>query len=590
MLQRRRLLAALALTPVAGATGADAASLQDPQAGRDAPGHALTGAFSDIRGAGAKSDGVTNDGESILRAAKEGGVVFPRGVTLVAHDLVVPSYAVAVAGAMITVARGATLTFAAGFWAPLAHVFAGEGVITFAEGSQRVAYPEWWGARIGERELDCAPAINACIEASPITLLQQGAYHIRSPIFVRGHGRTLRGVNESQDAAKPSTQIIIDDAEAPGVVCGRDSASRPDLIDYITLENFAVGRSRPAPASVHLTKAPAGVRLMWCALLHVNRVTVWNHPVGFYVFGCVESYFDQCSALHGDTIQDSSAAHVCGFYLDYSAPLGLAGGNASIYLDRCRAFGHEKTSFGYSAGLASAGGFVDLLISKFETGFQQYGIDLRGDGTDSNSYSTQNCHIVNCFLDSNDYSGVRIQSAGRHCDVHVSGCYIDLRNSKASSACLYLGGADASSDGIGGTITASNCEFVGDYAGVVATNVAVCTLALNTHLDLQAPVAFLRVHDSEVRDVIRLLHPARTPSPAVRLEHCERISVSVSVSGISNAFRGGVSLDGDTRRVEVNVTRIDEGAVGGAGQRVLVDGSPWKGGLLDHGNVVTGAV
>jgi hypothetical protein len=491
---------------------------------------------------------------------------------------------------MITVARGATLTFAAGFWAPLTHVFSGEGVVAFAEGSQGAAYPEWWGARIGERDLDCAPAINACIEASPVTLLQQGAYHIRTPIFIRRHSRTLRGVNESQDAKKPSTQIIIDDAEAPGVVCGRDSSSRPDLTDYITLENFAVGRSRPAPSSVHLAKAPAGVRLMWCALLHVNRVTVWNHPVGFYVFGCVESYFEQCSALHSDSIQDSSAAHVCGFYLDYSAPLGLAGGNASIYLDRCRAFGHEKTDYGYSAGLASTGGFVDLLISKFETGFQQYGIDLRGDGTASNSYSTQNCHIVNCFLDSNDYSGIRIQSAGHHCDVRVSGCYIDLRGTKTSSACLFLGGTDASSDGIGGTITASNCEFVGDYAGVVATNVAVCTLALNTHLNLQAPVAFSRVHDSEVRDVIRLIRPARTPSPAVLLEHCERISVSVSVSGVSNGFRGGVSLDGDTRRVEVNVTRIDEDAVGGASQRVLVDGSSSKGDLLSHGNVVTGAV
>jgi hypothetical protein len=330
---------------------------------------------------------------------------------------------------------------------------------------------------------------------------------------------------------------------------------------------------------------------MWCALLRATRVTVREHAVGFFVLGCVECYLSRCSAIRysaGGTIADDVVA---GFFLDYESDSGFVGGNASIYLDECRAFTSGKIPFPYSAGLATRGGFSDLYVSKFETGFNLFGIDLQGDGAGSKSYSTQDCLVRDCVLDSNAAAGIRIRSAGDHCDVHILGCYVALAGGFASAACLVLGGVDAAKDALNGAITVGGCEFIGDYAGVRATNVAVCNLSGNSYLNLCEPVALTRVRFSEVRDVVRLMRRPPSAHAVVSLSQCEGLTIAMSASGVANGFRCGVSLDHSSARVEVNCTRFDPDAVGGAGRMIELDGSPWGGGpTFGNRNVATGAL
>jgi hypothetical protein len=245
----------------------------------------------------------------------------------------------------------------------------------------------------------------------------------------------------------------------------------------------------------------------------------------------------------------------------------------------------------YSAGLTTAGGFVDLYISRFETAFMLFGIDLRGDGAQADSYSTQDCHIRDCVLDSSAAAGIRIRGAGRHCDVHISGCYIALAAGVPSAACLTLGGGDAATDGLEGSVTVCNCQFIGDYSGVIATNVAVCNLASNTHLNLQQPVTFARVRFSEVRDTVRIARMPAPTYPVVSLTDCVGVTVAVSASGTAGAFRCGVAIDATSSRIEVNCTRLDPSAVGGSPNLIMSNGKPWGGGsAFGAGNVVTGAI
>jgi hypothetical protein len=591
MVARRRLLAALALAPAAAARSepsSDAAT-RDLDAAAD---RALAGAILDIRSKGARTDGVSDDADAVVKAAGQGVVVFPPGVTHIGRDLVIHAPAYARGGAVISPASGVTVTFAQGLHAPLVEIFGGEGRVAFAPGSQAVGHPEWWGARTGDPALDCAPAIDACIEACPITQLQEGRYHIHRSILMRVGGRTLRGVGDDQNLGSGASLIVVEDGSVAGIVCGEDSPTRVPTTDYMTLEAFTVARSATiATPGGELARAPTGVRFTWCALLHVNRVTVREHAVGFHIFGCIECYFVQCSAIRygaGDLLADD---RVVGFFLDYRAPLGMAGGNASIYLSQCRAFTDGKVAYPYSAGLASRGGFVDLYISQLETGFKLFGIDLQGDGPGSASYSTQDCRISQCVLDSNGTAGIRVQGAGRHCDVHISGCYVALAGGSASSACVELGGAESSTQALRGIVTVSDCEFLGDAGGVSAENVTICNLALNSHIDLARPITFTGVGNSEIRDTARILHKPPVRYPAVSLSRCEGVAVAMSASGEKDGFHGGVSMDAGSSRIDVNCTRIDRAAVGGEQSLILVAGAPWGGGVdFGDGCIATGAI
>jgi hypothetical protein len=592
MVERRDLLAALALGPIAGAVGASAGRGEEPTGASQIAARALADAIVDIRLTGARSDGVTDDADAVARAASEGSVLFPRGVSRIGRDLVIRARAHLAQGAIVSPASGVTITFAGGLDAPLTRVFAGEGAVVLDPAIQPVGQPEWWGAVANDADVDCAAAINACIRSCAVTQLQQAHYHIRQSIEIRGAGKTLRGVNAADDPGTPSTQIVVEDAAITGIVCGTDTRTKSPTTDDLTLESFTVSRARRvATPGQDPRLAPTGVKFLWCALLHATRVTVREHAVGFSIYGCAECYFTQCSAIRIGAGAEIANDIVSGFFLDYSAASGYAGGNASMYFERCRAFTSGRVPFPYSAGLTTFGGFVDLFISRFETGFKLFGIDLRGDGTSAESFATQDCLIRDCVLDSNAAAGIRIRGAGSHCDVHVSGCYIALAEGFTSAACVMLGGGEAATDGLGGAVTVCDCEFIGDYAGVIATNVAVCNLASNTHLNLQQPVTFTRVGFSEVRDTVRITRLPAPTFPVVSLSECEGVTVGVSASGVADAFRCGVFVDPGSSRIEVNCTRLDASTVGGAHNLIVSGGAPWGGGAtFGNRNVVSGAI
>ena len=586
MMERRDFLAAFALASVGSGAAAQSRAIGG---GADAAERAVAQALGDLRAAGARGDGVTDDSAAVKKVAAEGAILFPRGVTRIERDVTIETYAEAAAGATLSLASGVTVTFAGGFWAPCTRVFTGPGQVVFRDGSQIVGHPEWWGARVGDGGFDNAPAISACVEACPVTQLQQGAYHVRSPIVMRRGGRTLRGVNQSQDVRLASSQIVVDGGEA-GLVCGA-LAGEANTVDYLTLEDFAVTRGRLSTGGGDLVTAQTGIRFSHCALLRVTRVTARDHAVGFSVTACIECYFEQCSAMRIAGAGSVQGAVSAGFFLNYEDHSGATGGNASLYFDRCRAFGDAAGSPRYAAGLVSRGGFVDLYISRFETGFQHFGIDLQGDGSRSESFQNQDCQIANCVLDSNFMAGIRIRSAGRYCDVHISTCYIALGGASKASSCVILGGADAAAEGISGVVTATNCEFLGDFAGVIAANVAVCNLALNTYLSLGAPILFSHVGYSEIRDTARMLRPSLLPSPVVRLQSCEAIVVAVSASGVDDGYQGGVAIDATSSAIEVNCTRLKPATVGGAAKRIMIGGQPWGGhATFGERNIANGVI
>ena len=111
---------------------------------------------------GADITGAADCSAAITAAAAFGTtIVFTKGTYLVGTNLSISVPVIMLGGAKISVATGKTVTFNAGFQAPIEQVFsnalASQGTIAFNPAFLMLGYPEWWGAQTGNSAVDCTP-------------------------------------------------------------------------------------------------------------------------------------------------------------------------------------------------------------------------------------------------------------------------------------------------------------------------------------------------------------------------------------------------------------------------------------------------
>jgi hypothetical protein len=473
------------------------------------------------------------------------------------------------------IATGMTLAFTGGLFVGFRgsifnNATAGLGTVTFSSYNIE-GYPEWWGAQPNTPAFDCSAAINACIVACPVTQLAQANYYTANPIVITMNGKTLRGVTWEQNAAATSSQIVLTSATTPGIICGTNQTLEPvNIISNIELDNFTVYRSVPPnnPSSGVLP-APTAIQFMWCSLLRCSDVMALEHSIGFYIYGCVESYWDRCSTIRSVPGVHTSNDNFSGFYLDYSAPFaGYNGGNASIYLNRCRTFPAQALTLTYSACITTYQGCVDLFITQPESGFCQYGADLNGG---SSTYSSEDCTIIDAHFDSCSIAGIACNNMGAYTNITVEGGYINV--TQAAGSCVQA-------TGVLGLLKVSGMQF---FTSVVGTGFLLNTCNNfqsfgNTMLDLQSMAKLTSVTSFSMEDNVVKKTAPHTLGPAVTLVTCSRGYIRPIINGGAGSFTCGVSVDGaGTTHIEVNCTVMQPVAFGGAANKILLGGSPWGG-------------
>jgi hypothetical protein len=570
-----------------------------------------SGPLTSLKAFGTSGDGQADDTAAARAAAASGSeIVFPKGRYRLAGRLVFEAPVRFDHGAVIDAAPGAVIQFRGGLTAGQHQIFAlAEGArVELAPAVTSIGYPEWWGARAGAPMLDCGPAINACITACPITQLGAGAYYVRTEIVITIHGRTLQGVQATQQAyaaaglgtlSTTCTQVVLTNGAMNGMLVGYDVASQPSfLLEFVKLRDFSIYRATAAtPLGVADASAiqnpssgvlpcPTAIQFKWCANMQVERVLVAEHSIGFYLYGCVESYWTNCSALRATLGANRANDNFSGFYLDYSAPLSANGGNASIYITRCRSFCNNQRMT-YQAGLTTHAGFVDLFVEQFETGLTQFGIDLQADGAASTSERSEDCQIIAPVLDSAAIAAIRIQRAGVNSDVHITGGYLACAG--PSAACLLLGGSGAG-EGIAGSVSVTGVQMIGEGLGVVGYDAATVNLVNNTYADVPTPIKLTHAIASEIRDFAQR-RTAGNPNPIVTLIGCHNCTVSIGAKGTNGAMTCGVAVDRASSNCEINVTRIQATVVDGVGNKIFYNGSPWGGRReFGDGHIATGVL
>ncbi|RSV50392.1 hypothetical protein CA233_06520 [Sphingomonas sp. ABOLD] len=432
--------------------------------------------------------------------------------------------------------------------------------------------PEWFGAVLNDpsKAATTRAAIQACLDSCPSTQLSGGAYFVDGTLTILRNGTKLHGVahtqtDETGNDARRTTQIVCTSPTAAILRVGADARARPgSLTEAVTLADFSVNRSVGPFTPKAGIEGAIGIELRWIVNCHFVRVFSINSARGWFCYGTVENYLSHCGALRDKPGTNPANDVFVGFHLDYSAPSGFNGGNASLYIDRCRCFpltGRSTPPLTASYGIYLDKGWVDLWIDGFESGAGiEWGIYGIGTGVATKDFKTEDLFIRNCVLDPGGAGCIRLADAGVQTQVHIIGNYLAPSGS----------GTGIVLEQVRGSVTIANNQFVVAAAGT-ATGVAVnggtmTRLSGNSYLNLRQPIVCNSAFGISIEDTIQSVRP-NGDYPAVGLRGNTRSGfVRCMVGGREKAYTAGVLVDGSVSDVEVNASAIQEPVVAPGGR------------------------
>ncbi len=504
------------------------------------------------------------------------GAALPAGVYGVDQDLTVSADLLLLPGARIAVAAGRTLTLTGDFQAPAAAVFVGAGRVDLNGARALVARAEWWGAVANDPAVDCLAPLAAAIAAHGCVVLAPGDYHLSRTLTITMSNRRLEGSSGQRGGAATVSRLVLTRADGDVVQVGadRNPGAIGQFVTGVALRSLELARSvAPRAGGAVERGGPAGLRVQYALACQFDDLTAPEHATGYVLRAVVRSFLRNCSAYRsrpgkGDTF--------VGFLFDGSADFGLAGGNASLYVDACVASTGGDHGLARSIGAYLPGAFSDIYLTRFEMAQMTDGIVVDGLARAGDSQRVRtgnvNLHIILPILDAVAHAGLTLQHLSDYAAVEVIDPYVaPLPGSLASIAI---------SDG-GGMVTITGGQLLGWYdadhggnaVGLHAVNASGVTVRGLKLLGHRRPVGLTNCRGMDIDVTINNPHQAASQA-AVQLAGCDRVAVRARVSGAANAFPQGVRLDGAANQhVAIDVTGIDPAAIAGGAANRLVWGT-----------------
>ncbi|MGH7016197.1 MAG: hypothetical protein ACRED8_03820 [Caulobacteraceae bacterium] len=557
----------------------------------DAEGQTWRRLFSgsiDVRWAGAKCDGISDDAAAIEAAARLGPVIVSSGECLVARHLTIGSACRIEGGAVIKVAAGVTATFAGGFSAPLAHVFAGEGTIAFDLAFAPVGHPEWWGAQgwlpsQAAPGPDCLAALEASVLACPQVELQpvdywvSATWKINSAVAVRGVGVNAPGIGAA------ATRILVNDGVSDVVKVGPDAQpgggvnaflSRVKL-SYLTLTRgqTVVPPSEWLGVGAGLNPATAGcsgLRVQFCEGCSFDNIWSIESTNGFYITGAVYCDFSKCfgSRVNAGTVATND--FYCGWLLDASPNIGLNAGIASLYLkEKCGANGGTKTGQA-TYGIYTVNAFTDMFIDGFETSSTQYGFTGNG-STSGTNYSSENLRMHSCVFDQ-VLTGITVSGGSTETNITIDNCYCASSLFAGSVGILIQNTPET--PGPQGAISLIGNEVFACVTGISIQNSTGVMTSGNCLSECEVPIVLNGANNCALRDRITSKQTPATTA-AIAITNSNRNVIDCGIDGSANAYPIGVDItDAASGYNEIRCSGIDPASIaGGSANKLKINGT-----------------
>lgn len=508
-------------------------------------------------------------------AADLPGITLPAGRHVVASNLTVRADVFLMPGAIIDVAAGKTLTLLGDFRAPIGRVFTGQGRIDLNRSRATEAYPEWWGAGRDDSQIDSLPALQACVAAHPITILGAADYFISATWKIALPHRRIWGAGKYWHGPNQGTRIVVTNGQSDVIQIGFDTApSAPNnYLQSIDIRWLEVSRS--AAPEGRDAAAAAGMRIRFVLNCLIEGISASEHAIGFSLIGAVRSYIRDCQAFRSVSAVGEKKSNFWGFHLDGRTDIGLAGGNASLFLIDCNASLGGAPALSECIGAFVQGGFADSFLINFETSGVATGIVVDGMASTLGATQTKkghaNLHIAMPVIDGFSKAGIDISNVSQHGVIDITDPYIG--SGIGTFAGIFLHDCKGMTTITGGQLVGwLDAENGGNAIGIYCLNAEGIGIEGTKLLGFRRPIGFDRCSDFTINAAIN--NPAQVASQAaIWLKDCSRAFIRTRIKGRTNAFPQGIYLRSGNTRLSIDCIGIDPKSIqGGASNCFQAEG------------------
>jgi len=309
-------------------------------------------------------------------------------------------------------------------------------------------YPEWFGAVVNDNS-SSVPATNlsalqACVTLCPVTNLQPADYWISGTWKIQTQYRTVRGaVIPDGYNTGTGTRVLCTNTSTNVIQVGPDSAPGGGTSAYyrnITVEYLCArwGSALTPPSSGSESSAVKAWLVNYVLNCQINNCSAWEPIIGFYFYGAVYTKLDDCTVFRSSTFGGTND-FFRGFW-PQGAPAILAGGNPSLYLNRCNVALGGAPSLVNPTGLYINADFSDIFVDDFETSQVPNGIIVDGTGS-SVAAGKLDLHLRNCVMDQCNGNGIEINVLNAASMVTITGGYIQVNDTGVSKNGIWVHGS-----------------------------------------------------------------------------------------------------------------------------------------------------
>jgi|GEM_PF-1837129 len=497
------------------------------------------------------------------------GIVLGPGIHEVSHNTTVTKDVMVLPGGRISVAAARKLTFLGDFQAPVGPVFIGPGTIDLTRSHAPVAHPEWWGALPDDPSLDCLAGLRSCLAAHHTMILGAGDYFIGDTFVVDHEYRRIWGAGYRSNGANQGSRLVL--VQGAGAVLRVGTEQKPpsvnNFLQGIDIRWIELSRARP------IESGAVGMRVSFVLFSRFESISAREHTTGFAISGAVRTYFQDCLAFRSLDGVDGRQSIFRGFDLNGQREIGLAGGNASVYLVDCNTTIGGRPPLREAVGILMQGAFADTYIINFETSEVPVGIRIEGMadslGAGRRRSGHADVHIRMPILDQCGTSGIEIKNTSDHCLIDIVDPYVAL--APGALAAIFLSSVRGLATIAGGQIICwVDADSGGNGIGFYAVDSEGFEITGAKLLGARRPLTLVRCRDFAISAAIN--NPDQSASQAaVWLQDCAHGRLNVRAKGRKGAFPQGIYLDGDNNdSLVIEVGGFDPSAiVGGTSNRVV---------------------
>ncbi len=429
--------------------------------------------------------------------------------------------------------------------------------------------PEWFGGIANDGAVDNRAAFTACVTNCPVMQLRSADYWFAGLWKMQTQYRSIIGGGVSDGYATGNGTRIISTNAAQGVVQFGPDAAPATLSDYYrnikaSDLTFMHSAQKTAPGVGNESTAVRTVLCQYLLFSEFDRVRAWEPLIGFWLYGCVRTFFTQPKILRSAAM--AGTGDFChGFWID-GIPAVAAGGNPSIFISdynfECSVIAITKRA------IFADGEFADLFIDRLEASNATTAIYLAGSG--AGNYGRIDVHIRDIVADQCSGSAIDISGLNASACVTINGGYVQSKTTAA--AVVYLHGTSGTVN-IGGGLQIAGLE-AGTTIGLHISgqpNVSVDETV--TIIDCPRPVAVDSASPGGcfMGTINNPLIGGGTQA-AFGLTGQESWIIAPRITGAANAFVSAISLFGAANnKVSIDPSRVDLAAVSGGANKTQIN-------------------